>query len=245
MQRQVLKVGELSKQTGLSIRTLHYYDEIGLLRPSLHTESGHRLYTGDDVARLQQIVCLRHLGLSLEEVRDCLSDPDLALPQVIQLSLQRMREQITTQQRIVQRLEAMARRLEKAEEVSVEELTRTIEGMTMIEKYYTPEQLEKIAERGRVVGEERIKEVEAEWPRLMAEVQAEMDAGTDPASERVQELARRWMALVQEFTGGDPGITESLKKMWQQEPQIHGMDTGPVRAMGEYINKALAASKQS
>ena len=75
----------------------------------------------------------------------------------------------------------------------------------------------------------------------MAEVQTEMDNGTDPADPRVQELARRWMGLVAEFTGGDPGITASVKAMWRNEPVIHGIDTAPARAMGAYIDKALAA----
>ena len=62
MRFEALKVGELARRTGLTVRTLHHYDEIGLLRPSLHTESGHRLYTAADVGRLQQVVSLRQLG---------------------------------------------------------------------------------------------------------------------------------------------------------------------------------------
>ena len=53
------KVGELARQTGLSVRTLHYYDEIGLLSPSYRTETGYRLYAAVDIARLQQIKSLR------------------------------------------------------------------------------------------------------------------------------------------------------------------------------------------
>ncbi len=75
MRFEALKVGELAKRTGLTVRTLHHYDEIGLLKPSLKTESGHRLYTGRDVARLQQVLSLRQLGFSLEQVRDCLDRP--------------------------------------------------------------------------------------------------------------------------------------------------------------------------
>jgi DNA-binding transcriptional MerR regulator len=71
MKFEALKVGELSKRTGLTIRTLHHYDEIGLLKPSLHGEAGYRLYTAADVVRLQQVLSLRQLGFSLEEVRDC------------------------------------------------------------------------------------------------------------------------------------------------------------------------------
>ena len=70
-----------------------------------------------------------------------------------------------------------------------------------------------------------------------------MDRGTDPADPRVQALARRSMALVQEFTGGDPGIAKSLSAMWQQEETIHGMETAPMREMMAYIGKATAASK--
>ena len=70
------KVDELAKQTGLSVRTLHYYDEIGLLSPSQRTEAGHRLYTADDIVRLQQVKSLRHLGFTLKEIRDYLNRPD-------------------------------------------------------------------------------------------------------------------------------------------------------------------------
>ena len=78
MRFEALKVGELARRTGLTVRTLHHYDEIGLLRPSLHTEAGYRLYTPRDVARLQQVLSLRALGFSLEETRACLDGADFS-----------------------------------------------------------------------------------------------------------------------------------------------------------------------
>src|SRR5438132_11048909 len=93
MQFEALKVGELARRTGLTVRTLHHYDEIGLLKPSLHTGSGHRLYTADDVARLQQVLSLRQLGFSLEEVRDCFNRPGFSPPEVIRLHVERLRAQ--------------------------------------------------------------------------------------------------------------------------------------------------------
>jgi hypothetical protein len=105
--------------------------------------------------------------------------------------------------------------------------------------------MEQIRERARSVGEERIRQGEAEWSELMAQVQNEMDRGTDPADPRVQEFAGRWKGLVEEFTGGDPGIAAALRSMWQNEPIIHGMDTSPMQAMGEYVDRALKASKPS
>ena len=77
------KVGELARRTGLSVRTLHHYDAIGLLPPSHRTESGHRLYAADDAAHLQQILSLRQLGFSLDEVRDCLDRPDFSPSRVV------------------------------------------------------------------------------------------------------------------------------------------------------------------
>jgi DNA-binding transcriptional MerR regulator len=62
------KVGDLAALTGLTVRTLHHFDEIGLLRPTERTDAGHRLYTADDVRRLYRILALRHLGIPLGEI---------------------------------------------------------------------------------------------------------------------------------------------------------------------------------
>ncbi|MDB5309479.1 MAG: nolA [Gemmataceae bacterium] len=243
---QLWKVGELAGRTGLTVRTLHHYDAIGLLSPSGRTGSahgsGHRLYTAADVARLQQVLSLKALGFSLEQVSEYLSRGDYDPRQVVRLHLERVRAQAAELREITARLTALADALDRQEVVSADEFLNTIEGMTMLDKYYTPEQLEQIKARGEQVGEERIREVEAEWPRLMAAVQAEMDAGTDPADPKVQAFAHKWVSLVNEFTGGDPGITASLRKMYETEDRIHTMDVKAMRPMFEYMNKAFAAA---
>ncbi|HEY9664292.1 MAG TPA: MerR family transcriptional regulator, partial [Allocoleopsis sp.] len=94
MQSVALKVGDLAKQTGVSVRTLHYYDEIGLLSPSHRTETGYRLYGEEDIIRLQQILSLRQIGFSLEEIRECLEERSFSFDRVIQLHTARLREQI-------------------------------------------------------------------------------------------------------------------------------------------------------
>jgi DNA-binding transcriptional MerR regulator len=238
-----LKVGELARQTGLSVRTLHHYDALGLLAPSARTAAGHRLYAAADVARLQQVQSLKQLGFSLEEIRDCLDRPEFAPGRVVERHLARLREQIELQQRLCRRLEALAERFRAAGEIPVAEFLQTIEVMTMLEKYYTPEQLEWLRQRGEQLGEERIRQVEAEWPELMAQVRAEMEKGTDPASESVQRLARRWRELVREFTGGNPGIEQSLSALYRQEPTVAGLDTQGMRPLMEYVSKALAAKR--
>ena len=232
------KVGELAKQTGLTVRTLHHYDEIGLLSPSHRTAAGHRLYVEDDVARLQQVASLRNLGFPLEEIRDVLNEKRMSPLQVVQLHADRLREQVRSQQRLVERLDALAEGLRTAETVSADQLIQTIEEITMFEKYYTQEQMDYLAQRREQVGEARIKEVEAEWPRLMDEVRAEMERGTDPCDPRVQEMARRWKGLVEEFTGGNEGIRQSLGNLYQNESTVHGMDVASMRPLMEYVGRA-------
>src|SRR3954468_9954539 len=225
------KVGELASATGLTVRTLHHWDEIGLLRPSRRTPAGHRLYAESDLTRLQQVTSLRQLGFPLEQIRDLLDRRGIPARQVISLHLERLRGQIELQRTLYQRLESVAAHLERSESVSAHELIQTIEATTMFEKYFTPEQRDELKARADALGPEAIQSAEAEWPRLMAEVRREMEAGTDPADPRVQALAAHWMELVEAFTGGNPGIAASVGQMWKGESNVHGIETGPMREL--------------
>src|SRR3954454_12487859 len=120
MHFEALQVGELARRTGLTVRTLHHYDAIGLVRPSRHTAAGYRVYTAADVARLQQVLSLRQLGFSLEEIRECLDRPGFSPREVVGLHLARLREQIEGRRRLCERLEAVAAHLRTAGEPSAE-----------------------------------------------------------------------------------------------------------------------------
>lgn len=237
------KVGELARKTGLTVRTLHYYDEISLLSPSQRTEAGYRLYGGDDVVRLQQICSLRQLGFSLDEIRACLTRPDFAPPRAIRLHIERLKEQIERQRGLCDLLEAIAAGLDAADDASASLFLDMMEAVYAMETYYTPEQLAEIKARGEKIGQERIRQVKAEWPTLIAEMKAEMQAGTDPASERVQSLARRWMGLVEEFTGGNPAIGQALNKMYRNEPSVR-QQAGIDMELMAYVSQAMGAAKK-
>lgn len=212
-----MKVGELATRTGLTVRTLHHYDEIGLLRPSRRTRSGHRVYGLEEVRRLQQIASLRHLGLSLDEVRECLERPEYSLERVLEMQVARMRGEIERHTRTIGLLESLRERLARAEQVSVEDVARTIEGTIRLEKYYTPEQRAALARRAEVVGPERIERAQHDWAELFQAFAGAMERGLDPASDEVQALAERAEGLIGEFTGGDPGIRASLARMYREE----------------------------
>jgi DNA-binding transcriptional MerR regulator len=240
------RVGELARRTGLTVRALHHYDEIGLLRPSLRTPSGHRLYERSDVLRLQQIQSLRLLGFPLDEIRRLLLSPGVSPLRVLRLHLAQLREQIARQTRLADRLEGLTRHLDSAEMVSAEDLCQMIEDMTKMEKYFTPEQLEELRLRGEATGRERIAEVGREWAEILPAVRAAMENGTDPAAPEIQALARRWQGLVEEFTGGDPGIEAAVKNVYKEEgPALEArFGNVPDAPMFEYMSKAFAVMKK-
>jgi MerR family transcriptional regulator, thiopeptide resistance regulator len=243
MKQPPWKVGELARKTGMSVRALHHYDEIGLLRPSLRTEAGHRLYDRPDVERLQQIHSLRLMGISLDETKRLLDGASASPRQVIDLHLTRLRAQIAMQKRLVGRLRALAQHLDTAEPVSLDELCRTIEEMMRVEKYFTPEQLEVLEERRGSVGEERMRTARDDWNEIIPKVRAAMQNGTDPTSPEILALARRWKALVEEFTGGDPAIANAVKTMYEnEEPALQEkLGNVPTSEMFAYVCKSIAA----
>ena len=243
MRKALWKVGELARRTGLTVRTLHHYDEIWLLAPSHHTESGHRLYDADDVARLQRILSLRQLGLSLEEIGACLGRVEFAPQRVLQLHLARLREQIDLQQRLARRLERIQDRLRSAEAVSVEEFMKAIEETVMVEKYYTPEQLKQFEEVGKLVGPEEIRAIEEAWTALLAEVRANRDL--DPASPEAQALAQRWEELTERTMRGYQGFPELKQAIGDnyQQGRFEGHAQAPQAADFAFIERAKAARK--
>lgn len=247
MQPVVMKVGDLAKQTGVSVRTLHYYDEIGLLSPSHRTEAGYRLYGEDDIIRLQQIVSLRQIGFSLDQIQECLEQEQFSPYHVVQLHLSQLKEQMALQQQLYARLEAIAIHLQSTEAISIQEFMQLIEVTTMIGKYYTPEQQDYLKERRERLGEERIQQVESQWQELMEQVRTEMEKGTDPTSEPAQAFAQQWLDLIQEFTGGDAGVEQSLQTMYQQEgPEAASRGTvvePEATAMWEFMGKAIRAKR--
>ncbi len=246
MNLSVWKVGELANATGLSIRTLHYYDEIGLLTPSQRTKSGHRLYTPEDVQRLLQVKSLRQLGFPLEEIRDMVHHDRYTPAKVVAMHIDRIREQIERQQKLCQRLEHVAAQLNSKQPENVELFLKTIKEIDMVEAYdtyYTPEQKAALADRQRTLGPDQIRNGEADWKELIEQLRTEMENGTDPTEDSVKTLARKWLSLIEAFTGGDKGIEQSLGKVWQGEPSLKA-NTGLDPQLWEYASKALAALKK-
>ena len=240
-----LKVGELAGRAGISVRTLHHYDELGLLKPAVGGAGQARLYGRAEIARLQRIRSLQALGLSLEEVARCLDDPEFAPLPLIEKHLSRLDQEVEIARRLRARLEAIAQSLREATEPSADELLQALELMSQMEelfdKYYSPEQRQYLAERAEAVGPERMAQAQQDWKELFDDYRAAMERGDDPESEAVLALARRSQALVAEFTGGDPGVHASLSKMYADNPEARSSLWGTNPELNDYMGRAARA----
>lgn len=232
-------IGEVASATGLTVRALRHYDAIGLVRPSLRTGAGHRLYGDGDLARLARVVALRQLGLGLEQVAAALDveEPEAVLRRHLAALERELELTAALRQRLVRVLDTVSRQGDPSGDRSI----AIIEVMMSIEQHYTPEQLATLEERREALGEEGMVAGQRAWADLLGELKAELDAGTDPAEPRLVAHVDRWDALLEEFTGGDAGIRAGLQSYWEEhgpEKASQGMVDPEVFAYAQRIREA-------
>lgn len=127
------RVGELAAATGLTVRTLHYYEQIGLLVPSARSHAGHRRYDEHDVARLYRIRLLRRLGLSLAEIGRALDDPAWSLPAAMRAHIGELDRRIDAASRLRAHLSGLLGSCHDAGGGLTDELIAVLEEMTMLD----------------------------------------------------------------------------------------------------------------
>src|ERR1051325_10931781 len=214
------RASEFAELTGVTVRALHHYDRVGLLKPTGRSAAGYRLYGAADFARLQQILTLKFIGLPLRKIKEVLGHKELDLAGVLRLQrevLESRRKDLDAALRAVREAETV---LARGGGPAWEEFKKIVEVISMqhdtewMKKYYTEEQLADLARRGTP---EVLERGQREWQELIAEVEEAAREGVDPASERAQTLAARWDGLIKEFTGGDPGILKNLNRLYADQ----------------------------
>lgn len=231
----LLKIGELASRTGLTIRTLHHYDRIGLLSPSARTPSGYRLYQHSDLARLHRIMALRKFGLSLAEIATSLAKPDLPLAAIVQQQIAMLEQQIAKASSLRERLRDLQQQLAQGQEPELAEWLTTMEQMTMYDKYFSPQELQQLPMLSNPT-------IEQEWQALVARVRALQASGVDAQSAQAQAMATEWMVKLARDTSADPGLFARLNAMHQQEPSLQSA-TGIDAALMDFITSAFNASR--
>jgi DNA-binding transcriptional MerR regulator len=212
------KAREFAGLAGVTVRALHHYDRIGLLKP-LRSSSGYRLYSLADLERLEQITALKFLGIPLGEIKTLLESSPLTLGESLDLQRRALIEKRDTVTRAIHAIEAAEKLVRSGKVTDASVLKKIIEVIEMqpeenfIRKYYTEEAW---ARRSQIMAEippetrERRKEA---WRQLSLKVESALDL--DPASEDAQILTRQWVLLVEAGTGGDSGIKAAAITAWK------------------------------
>ncbi|MDM5190741.1 MerR family transcriptional regulator [Bacillus sp. DX4.1] len=212
----MISIQQLTKETGVTVRTLRYYDQIDLLKPSGKTEGGHRLYSESDVIRLQQILFLKEMGFSLKEVANMLVTDELSLKESLQNQLQFVQEEQKKFNRMEKILQAV---------VYSAELEGELDWRIMFELIQLSQQSPRIRElfQKQVFSDEEQKllhnlpnmseedENVGEWVALLKQLRCLMQERKDPSHNEVQEATKKLMEKCIEMANGDEAF---LDKLW-------------------------------
>jgi DNA-binding transcriptional MerR regulator len=261
--------GQFARKASVSVRTLRYYDRVGLLSPSKRSAVGYRLYADDDLAALQQILALKLLGFSLEEIGVCRRTD----PWRLEEALGRQRAMVVERRA---HLDAVLMSIDRARQilrsgagpwdalVQLMEVIQVEQKKDWVDKYFTPEQRakmeelsrgsysedarRKIAPRGAAWTEEDQRRADEQWGRVNAELKRLTAAGADPAGPEARAWAKAHSDLIGAFTQGDPEVEAGLKQFWRSVSALpeaeRPMPMPYSEAEQAFMSAALAAYRE-
>jgi DNA-binding transcriptional MerR regulator len=218
------RVQEFAELAGVTVRALHHYDQLGLLKPLRNGRTGYRLYRDADFARLEQIVVLKFLGIPLREMGPLLKASRSAnLRDVLQRQRRVLWQKRHRLDAAIGAIERAERSLDGANEPDWKLFTLVVKEIEMnnendwTKKYYSESAKTKIDARRVLWTPELQERTTRDWTQLIADIKNAAARGEDPKSDAGQLLASRWRELLAGFTGGDPDIQEGLNRMWSDK----------------------------
>ena len=193
-----MRISEVAKLTGITVRTLHYYDEIGLLKPSEITEAGYRLYSREDLEILQQILFFRELDFPLSQIKEIMNNPNYDKEEAL-----KKQKELLIQQR--QRIEGLIKLIEKRiegdnnmsfKEFDMNEIEENKKkyAKEVKERWGTSKAYEESEKKTSSYNKEKWGDINQETSEIFKGF-AEL-RNSDPGSEEVQELVRRWQKYI-------------------------------------------------
>ena len=210
-----MTVGEVAKKMGLTIRALQYYDREGLFSPSCISEGGRRLYSNKDIVKLHQILTLKSLGFSFDEIKNCLTSIDTPQKAIIALTEQSnsIQTQINTLTQSLQAIELLKNEIEQMQTVDFSKYADIIVNLQMGNKYYglikhfDDSMLDYCHKKfDKDTGVAFINK----FNLIVSKIEKCVENGIAPDSEQGQIIAKEFWQLITEFTGGDVSMLSQL-----------------------------------
>ena len=213
-----MTVGEAAKKIGVTVRTLQYYDKEGLLSPSAESEGGRRLYTDKDLVMLHQIVSLKSLGFSLDDIKCRLISLETPADVVAALTEQAdsIREKIEQLTASLTAIEQLKEEVLQMQTVNFKKYADIIVNLQMknnsyyLIKRFDDDTLDHI--RNRFDKESGLNFID-KFNRLSDEIIELQKAGVSPESEKCQRIVKEYWGLITEFTNGDMSMLPKLMEI--------------------------------
>ncbi len=249
MSRTTYRVKEFADLTNVTVRTLHHYDRIGLLRPRRRARNGYRVYAERDLLRLQQVVTLKFMGFRLEEIRRILARPRYAVSRALAVQVEAVEREIGRLTRASRALRETAADLATGGRIDWTKLIRIMEELKMSEqnkqewtkKFFSEADMKEFEDIGKGYSPEAMKAYQDKWTALIEEVKANLNA--DPASPVAQDLARRWTEHLDAAYGGHPELKGKIGQAYQHAWKT-GNDFGGHMPFGPEIMEFISRAKK-
>lgn len=230
--QQSLTVGRVAELVGISVRTLHHWDDIALVRPSGRSWSDYRLYDADDIARIHRVLVYREIGLPLAQIARILDDPEVDPREHLQRQRALLEERISWLTKAARAVDEMIERTtpmndEKNIQLSPEEQTR-IFGTDWDptwqdearERWGDTEAWQQSAQRTGGFTSEDWTRVAEETAALDADLAEAMQRGVEPGSEEANTLAERHRASIGQHYDCTPSMHVVLARMYTEDPRF-------------------------
>lgn len=203
-------VGELATSCGVTVRTLHHYDRLGLVVASARSPAGHRRYSEGDVRRLYRVLALRQLGLRLDAIGQWL-ETDSDLVALVRQHLDAVEGEMRRYQELRGRLAGLLDVLEQTGRTTTDDLMGVMEMMGMYDEHLTPEQLTRLQRDRSKLGYPGMDRWRAEAEEAVSALRVAFETGAEPSDPQVQQVVRRIRELRLQFAGHDPALGDALR----------------------------------
>lgn len=234
-----MTVGEVSKKMGVTVRTLQYYDKEGLLSPSAESEGGRRLYTDKDLVTLHQIMSLKSLGFSLDDIKQCLTSletpADVAKALAEQADdIRKKIEQLTASLTAIEQLKAEVLQMQT---VNFKKYADIIVNLQMKNDFYC---LIKRFDDDTLdhIRSQFDKKSGLDFNRLSDEIVQLQKEDIPPESEKCQQVVKEYWGLIMEFTNGDMSMLPKLMEVGNIDTATNAWEERQ-KIVNDYVAPAL------
>ena len=240
-------VSQVARVAGVSVRALHHYDEIGLLRPSGRSEAGYRLYDQADLERLQQVMFFRALEFPLEEIARIMNDPDFDVPAALRMQRQLLAEKAVQVRGLIAAVDAALARHEKGETMTAEELFEGFDPKQFQdeaeERWGQTQEWEQSKRRtARYTKQDWVK-IKAEGAEIYQQLAALMAAGQAPTSAAAMDAAELHRQYISRwFYDCSLSVHRGLGELYVADQRFTANVDKVAPGLSQYCREAFAAN---